>query len=153
LRTPTAGLGSFQSVTPGKQPSMADLENTNANRRLRVLVVDDFETMHQAVTGCLEVLAGVDVVGTALNGREALDKMPLLTPDLLIVDLQMPVMDGFQLMQHVRREYPKAKMVAISGHASAAIEREALAAGAHAFVSKSSLPEGLVAKVRALLLS
>jgi CheY-like chemotaxis protein len=61
-------------------------------------------------------------------------------------------MDGFQLMRRLRREYPHIRLVAVCGHASAALEQEALAAGAHAFVSKSTLPQGLLSKVEALLL-
>jgi two-component system chemotaxis response regulator CheB len=119
---------------------------------IRAMVVDDFLSMHQALANSLSSLAQVEVVGTALNGKEALDKVPALKPDLVIVDLQMPVMDGFQLMRLLRRDYPAIRLVAVCGHASAAIEQEALAAGAHAFVSKGALPQELVDKVEAVLL-
>lgn len=128
---------------PGESPE---------TQRVRALVVDDFVSMHQALIVCLQSLPGIEVVGTALNGQEALEKVPLLKPDLAIVDLQMPVMDGFQLMRHLHHQYPHIRLVAVCGHASAAIEKEALAAGAHAFVSKTTLPQGLLSKVEALLL-
>jgi DNA-binding NarL/FixJ family response regulator len=131
---------------------MAEQDEFSAVRQVRTLVVDDFVSMHQALTICLQSLPGVEVVGTALNGQEALEKVPLLKPDLAIVDLQMPVMDGFQLMRRLRQDYPHIRLVAVCGHASAAIEQEALAAGAHAFVSKTALPHGLLSKVEALLL-
>jgi two-component system, chemotaxis family, protein-glutamate methylesterase/glutaminase len=123
-----------------------------AIQRVRTLVVDDFASMQQALTACAESVAGVEVVGTAFNGKEALDKTALLKPDLVIVDLQMPVMDGFQLMRHLRRDYPHVRLVAVCGMASQIVEREALSAGADAFVAKTTLPQGLVTKLEAVLL-
>jgi two-component system chemotaxis response regulator CheB len=131
---------------------MGDKNDISGKQPVRALVVDDFVSMHEALTTCLEALPGIEVVGTALNGKEALEKVPLLHPDLAIVDLQMPVMDGFQLIRHLRRDYPHIRVVAVCGHASVAIEQEALAAGANAFVSKTQLPQGLLSKVEALLL-
>jgi CheY-like chemotaxis protein len=130
---------------------MSDLQVFSTARRVRTLVVDDFESMLTALSSCLELLDGVEVVGTALNGKEALEKVALLQPDLVIADLQMPVMDGFQLMRRLKQEYPEIRLVAVCGHASATIEREAIAAGAHAFVPKNTLPEGLLSKVQAML--
>jgi two-component system chemotaxis response regulator CheB len=132
--------------------SIANLAESLERQPVRTLVVDDFVSMQQALTDCLASVPGVEVVGTALNGKEALEKAPLLNLDLAIVDLQMPVMDGFQLMRQLRRDYPHIRLVAVCGHASAAIEQEALSAGAQAFVPKNQLPDGLVSKVQALLL-
>jgi DNA-binding NarL/FixJ family response regulator len=132
--------------------TMTDPLERRAQKVVRVLVVDDFVSMHEALTTCLGALEQLEVVGTALNGKEALEKVAELKPDLAIVDLQMPVMDGFQLMRHLRRDYPQIRLVAVCGHASAAVEKEAIAAGAHAFVSKSALPTGLLTKVEAVLL-
>jgi CheY-like chemotaxis protein len=131
--------------------SMGKISETPESRSVLALVVDDFASMQQALTACLEALPNVHVVGTAQNGREALDLVRSLKPDLAIVDLQMPVMDGFQLMRHLRRDYPHVLLVAVCGHASAAIEKEALAAGAHAFVAKTTLPQGLLIKVQSIL--
>ena len=130
---------------------MVDQQLSPTTRRVRVLVVDDFESMLQALSACLESVEGVEVVGTALNGKEALEKVGVLKPDLVIADLQMPVMDGFQLMRALRREHPAILLVAVCGHASAAIEAEAKSAGADAFVAKSTMPDGLLTKVQAIL--
>ncbi len=135
----------YSIMTMGKE------SETPESRSVRTLVVDDFASMQQALTACLEALPLVEVVGTAGNGKEALDLVPELKPDLAVVDLQMPVMDGFQLIRLLRRDYPQIRLVAVCGHASAAIEQEALSAGAHAFVSKNTLPQGLLTKVQSLL--
>lgn len=131
--------------------TMGKENETPESRSVRTLVVDDFATMQQALTACLQALPNIEVVGTALNGQEALDLVPTIKPDLAIIDLQMPVMDGFQLMRHLRLSYPNMRLVAVCGHASVAIEQEALAAGAHAFVAKGSLPQGLLSKVQNVL--
>ena len=110
----------------------------------RALVADDFPGMQQALVACLKRVPNVEVVGTAANGRDALENARNSKPDLVVADLQMPIMDGFQLLRELRRTYPDIALVAVSGHYSPAIEQEALAAGADAFVSKSGLPHDLL---------
>jgi DNA-binding NarL/FixJ family response regulator len=119
--------------------------------RIRALVADDYPHMQQALVACLRNVDGVEVVATALNGKDALDKVQEHTPGLAIIDLQMPVMDGFRLLRELRRLHPGMRLVAISGHHGPAIAAEAIAAGADAFVSKNELPEGLTNTVEQLL--
>lgn len=122
-----------------------------ANRQVRAVVADDFPHMQEALVSCLETVPGIEVVATALNGREALDMVREHAPSLAIVDLQMPIMDGFKLLRELRRAYPAMHLVAVSGHFSAAVAAEALSAGANAFVSKNELPHGLVDAVAKLV--
>jgi DNA-binding NarL/FixJ family response regulator len=130
---------------------MADSRVPLTSRPITALVVDDFVHMQTALAECLRILPQISVIGTASNGQEALDKISQGTPDLAIIDLQMPVMDGFRLMRELRRAYPAMRLVAVSGHQSPALEKEALAAGAHGFVSKSQLPQGLIEIVERVL--
>ena len=130
--------------------SVGDLKARSAEP-IRALVADDFPHMQTALVQCLKSVPGVDVVVTALNGQEALDKANGRSLDLAIVDLQMPVMDGFKLMRELRRVYPSIRLVAVSGHQSSAVTSEAIAAGADAFVAKNDLPFGLVSVVEKLL--
>jgi CheY-like chemotaxis protein len=131
---------------------MGSPEEPAVKKSVRVLIVDDFVSMQQALALCMQSLPGFEVVGTAENGKEALELIPQIAPDLAIVDLQMPVMDGFQLMRRLRKDYPQIHLIAVCGHASSAIENEALAAGANAFVAKTQLPQGLLTKVEGLRL-
>ncbi len=124
---------------------------TGTNPPVRALVAEDFVSMQVALVECLQSMPGVEVVGTAFNGREALEKAREVEPNLAVVDLQMPVMNGFVLMRELRRLYPEIRLVAVSGHQSPAIAQEAIGAGANAFVSKSQLPGGLVETVEKLL--
>ena len=107
--------------------------------------------MQTALVNCLKSVPCVTVVATALNGQEALDKASKQTVELAVVDLQMPVMDGFKLMRELRRVYPAIRLVAVSGLYSPAVAAEAIAAGADACVSKNELPFGLVSTVEKLL--
>jgi len=125
---------------------------TNETRQpVRALVADDFPHMQQALVACVQTIPGIEVVATALNGQEALDKANATALQLAIIDLQMPVMDGFKLLRELRRVYPAMYLVAVSGHSNAAVTSEAIAAGADVFVSKNELPFGLVSAVEKLL--
>ena len=137
--------------TVARDTEVADQARSRTHGPVRALVAEDFVHMQAALVDCLQSMPDVLVVATAVNGREALDKVHQLLPDLAIVDLQMPVMDGFKLLRELRRFYPKMHLVAVSGHQSPAIEQEAIHAGANAFVSKSQLPYGLVSTLEKLL--
>jgi len=134
-----------------RESEMVDDARARDSAPVRALVAEDFIHMQEALVACLQTMPGVLVVATALNGHEALEKVRQLSPDLAVVDLQMPVMDGFKLMRELRKDYPAMILVAVSGHSSPAIEQEAVRAGANAFVSKSQLPYGLTSTVEKLL--
>jgi DNA-binding NarL/FixJ family response regulator len=119
--------------------------------QMLTLVADDYPHMQEALVACLSTVPAVQVVATAFNGQEALDEARKHTLGLAIVDLQMPVMDGFKLLRELRQQYPAMRLVAVSGHQSPAIAAEAVAAGADTFVSKNDLPFGLIAAVENLL--
>ena len=125
--------------------------NDVASKPVRALVADDFPHMQQALVSCLHTLPGVRVVATAGDGAEALHQARQHQPELAVVDLQMPVMDGFKVLRELRRAYPAMRLVAISGHQSPAIAAEAISAGADAFISKNELPHGLLSAVEKLV--
>lgn len=131
---------------------MGDDSKVGVTVPVRVLVADDFPHMQQALVDCVQRIPGVQVVATAGDGRTALEKVKQCQPELAIVDLQMPIMDGFKLLRELRRSYPAMWLIAISGHQSSAIAAEAVSAGANSFVSKNELPHGLVSAVEKLLL-
>ena len=82
--------------------------------RIRVLVVDDSVVVRRLVS---DVLAGdprLEVVGTAANGKVALAKIPQLNPDLITLDVEMPVMDGLETLEHLRRLHPRLPVVMFS---------------------------------------
>lgn len=114
-----------------------------------VLIADDHPVIRQRLRLLLEG-AGLLVCGEAVNGQEAVEKSIALTPDLVILDLSMPVLNGFQAIPKIA-ELKTTKVVVLTIHESEELKRLALESGAHGYVEKSTLPSGLLAEVKRLL--
>jgi DNA-binding NarL/FixJ family response regulator len=114
---------------------------------ITVLVVDDLPRVRDALATMLSSTGEVEVVGSAANGREALELARALRPDVVIMDLEMPVMDGFAATEAVVAE-GLAAVVVLSIHTGAASRARARAAGASAFVEKCGRPERLLQALR-----
>jgi|YNPNPStandDraft_1061719.scaffolds.fasta_scaffold33290_2 two-component system chemotaxis response regulator CheB len=108
--------------------------------RIRVLVVDDSVVIRRLVTYALEQDPNLHVVGAASNGALALQRIPQLNPDVLTLDIEMPVMDGLETLQRVRREYPHLRVIMFSTltERGATVTLEALTLGADDYVAKAS---------------
>ena len=108
--------------------------------RIRVLVVDDSVVIRRLVTHALEQEPLIEVVGAAPNGALGLERIPQFNPDVLTLDIEMPEMDGLEMLRRVRREYPQLRVIMFSTHTErgAAITLEALTLGAHDYVTKAS---------------
>ena len=113
------------------------------DNKLRVLVVDDAAFMRKAVTGILESDPGIEVVGEAVNGLEALEKIRALKPDIITLDIDMPVMDGLSAIRHIMIESPLPIVALSSLISDGAATFEALRLGVVDFIPK---PSGAVSK-------
>lgn len=115
---------------------------------IRVLLVDDHKMVRQGLTSLLELEADIEVVGEAENGREAIAKAHQLHPEVVILDVNMPEMDGIQTVSRLVKELPETKVIAISvyaeEHAANVMRRE----GAIEYVAKDSPMEHLIAAIR-----
>lgn len=117
--------------------------------RIRVLVVDDAVVMRKMISEALGSDAQLEVVGTAANGKIALQKIPQVNPDILTMDIEMPEMDGIQTVRELRKTYPKLPVIMFSTLTLKGAEStfEALDAGATDYVTKPSnvgnIAEGL----------
>ena len=105
---------------------------------LRVLVVDDSVLYRKVLSDVLSNIPGVEVVGTATDGRRALAKIFQLKPDVLTLDFDMPVLNGLEVLEHVKIDHPDVKVVMVSAHTKqgAAVTLKALELGALTFVTK-----------------
>jgi CheY-like chemotaxis protein/anti-sigma regulatory factor (Ser/Thr protein kinase) len=108
-----------------------------------VLVVDDSPVDQRLASGILEKNAGVQV-RTASNGAEALEAIRSRRPDVVVTDLQMPEMNGLQLVEAVRADYPILPVILMTAHGSEEIAVSALEAGASSYVSKANLANYLL---------
>jgi len=108
--------------------------------RIRVLVVDDSVVIRRLVTQALEQDPLLEVVGSAANGSIALQRIPQFNPDLLTLDIEMPEMNGLELLRHIRRDYPRLRVIMFSTltERGAAITLQALTLGADDYVAKAS---------------
>lgn len=116
----------------------------------RILIVDDHAAVRRAVRNVLESQAEFEVCGEAENGRVAIDKAQRLRPDLIVLDLSMPVMNGLEAARVLRATMPALPILMYTSFATSDLTREALAAGASKVATKSS-PPALVKDLRTLL--
>ena len=103
---------------------------------MRILVVDDHEAVRKGVCTIVQTLDGVQVCGEAANGLEAIDRARELRPDLIIMDITMPVVDGFKAARLIRDILPDASILLLSMHDGNKLRHIAMSVGAHGFVCK-----------------
>jgi DNA-binding NarL/FixJ family response regulator len=118
--------------------------------RDRVLVVDDAANLRELLTLLLDTEDDFEVIGTASDGNQALQVAEALHPDIVLLDLAMPIMDGMQALPQLRRFLPAAIIVIFSGFEQVALVDEALAAGADAYLEKGASVTQLVELLREL---
>ena len=115
-----------------------------------MLVVDDAVNLRELLTLLLESEDDFEVIGTASDGKQALAVAEALQPDIVLLDLAMPVMDGMQALPGLRRCLPSALIVIFSGFEQAALLDEAIAAGANAYLEKGASVTQMVDLLRRL---
>ncbi len=117
----------------------------------RILVVDDNAVVRTLVRKLFESQPDFEISGEAENGREAIDKAEQLKPDLIILDLIMPVMTGLDAAPLLKQLLPDTPIILFTQQEGSEVERLAQAAGIDAVVSKSQVASELVGKAQALL--
>ena len=116
----------------------------------RILIADDHEVVRQGLRTVLEGQAGWVVCGEASTGREAVSKALDLRPDIVVLDISMPELNGLEATRQIRRVVP-AKILILTVHESDQVVAEVLDAGAHGYVLKTDAGRTLVEAIRTLL--
>ena len=111
--------------------------------RLRILVVDDHEVVRRGVRSLLGLRDDVTVCGEAVDGRDAIRKAQELNPDVIVMDISMPHLNGLEATRDIVRILPRAKIIILSQHDIPEMMKQAFSVGAHAYVVKSSLSSQL----------
>ncbi len=111
---------------------------------LRVLVVDDHPAFRRALTSALRLVKDIEVAGEAGGGVAATEQARSLEPDVVLMDLSMPDLDGIEAMKEIHKTRPDLPVVILTAHADTGVEREARRAGASGFLAKGIGLEDLV---------
>ena len=117
---------------------------------IRVLVVDDHQLIRVGIATLLLPESDMTLVGEASNGREAIAKFRECLPDITLIDLQMPEMNGLDAIIAIRGEFPEARMIVLTTYAGDVQAQRALKAGAHAYLLKNLLHKELLQTIRAV---
>jgi two-component system, NarL family, response regulator LiaR len=116
---------------------------------IRVLVVDDHAVVREGLRAFLELQDGIEVVGEAADGQEAVEAVASLLPDVVLMDLVMPKLDGVGAMRALRERAPRARVVVLTSFLDDDKLLPALRAGAAGYLLKNAEPEELVRGIRA----
>jgi DNA-binding NarL/FixJ family response regulator len=117
---------------------------------IRILVVDDHPIFRQGIAGLVEGQDDMTLVAEASNGSEAIEQFRLHRPDVTLIDLQMPVMNGFDATAAIRAEFPHARLVVLTTYNGDVQVLRALKAGAQAYLLKNLLHKELLSTIRAV---
>ena len=120
-------------------------------RRMRVLLADDVANLRVLVRLALELHGPFEVVAEAENGAEAVEQARHFEPDLVLLDVSMPVLDGLEALPEVRAASPHSKIVMLSGFEERRLGRLALDAGASAYLEKGIAPQALADRLVAIM--
>jgi len=117
---------------------------------IRILVVDDHPVVRQGVAGLVGGQPDMSIVGQACNGREAIQQFRAHHPDIVLMDLQMPEMNGLDALMAIRDEAPEARIIVLTTYAGDAQVLRAIKAGARGYLLKSALHRELLDTIRAV---
>jgi DNA-binding NarL/FixJ family response regulator len=117
---------------------------------IRILVAEDHVIARVGVSTIVNMQSDMQVVGEAANGQQAIELHRTLQPDVTLLDIRMPVMNGIEAANAIRAEFPKARMIALSTYGGEEDIRRALNAGVHAYLTKDVLHDELLKAIRAV---
>ncbi|HEX6032889.1 MAG TPA: response regulator transcription factor, partial [Anaerolineales bacterium] len=115
---------------------------------IRVLVVDDHAIIRKGMRAVLELVPDIEMVGEAENGKQAVERILELDPDVILMDLMMPEMDGIACIREVKAKRPESRILVLTNFASEEMIFPAIKAGAMGYHLKDSTPEALVEAIR-----
>ncbi|APF40776.1 response regulator [Neomicrococcus aestuarii] len=117
---------------------------------IRVLIADDESLMRQAFRTIIDIADGFECVGEVRNGAQAVHHVELLNPDVVLMDLQMPEMDGIEATAKIVEKFPDVKILAVTAFSSEEYLIPALRAGAAGYLVKDTTPESMLSAIRSV---
>ena len=119
-------------------------------QKIKVLIVDDHTLVRDGIRALLALVADINVVGEAANGREAVEKVKRLAPDVVLMDLAMPIMSGLEATRRIRKRFPGTKVLALTQYEDREYVVPTIEAGARGFVSKTAAFSELASAIQAV---
>mgnify|MGYP001948822171 FL=1 len=121
-----------------------------AVKRTRILIADDHSVVRSGFRALLSAQPDLEVIGEASDGREAVEKSIALQPDIVVMDVTMPNLNGIEATRRLAQEAPKVRVLALSMHKDAVYVREILRAGARGYLLKDSGEHDFISAIRSL---
>jgi NarL family two-component system response regulator LiaR len=119
------------------------------DKKIRIMIVDDHAVVRSGLSAFLTVMPDLEMVGEAENGEQAVVRAELLKPDVILMDLMMPVMDGVSAIQAIKRKTPSIQVIALTSFQEDELVQNALKAGAIGYLMKNVSARELAAAIRA----
>ena len=119
-------------------------------QKIRVLVVDDHTIVRDGICALLALVGDIEVVGEAVNGSEALKMVAQLQPDVVLMDIAMPIMGGLEATRRITKEFPKTKVLVITQHDDKEYVFPVIESGASGLISKAAASSELASGIRSV---
>lgn len=119
-------------------------------KKIRILIVDDHALVREGIRSLLALVADIEIVGEAADGREAIEKTGQLMPDIVLMDLAMPVMGGLEATRRIHKQYPTTKVVGLTQYDDSEYVVPLIEAGARGFITKMSSSTELSSAIHAI---
>jgi two-component system response regulator NreC len=118
--------------------------------KIRVLVTDDHAIVRDGICALLALTGDIEAVGEAINGREALEMVRKVAPDVVLMDIAMPLMDGLEATRRIHKEFPQTKVIVLTQYEDREYVLPVIEAGASGFVSKTAASSELTSAIRSV---
>ena len=126
------------------------IEHRSTREPIRILTVDDHPLLREGIAALVNAESDMKVIGEASNGQEAIDKFRLQLPDVTLMDLQMPALNGLEAIIGIRSEFPHARIIVLTTYVGDVQVLRALKAGARAYILKGHVHRELLETIRAV---
>jgi DNA-binding NarL/FixJ family response regulator len=120
----------------------------SGDRKLRILLADDQSFIRKTVRTILEGCSRFEVCGEAANGATAIEEALRLKPDVVVLNVTMPILSGFEAAREIKSKQPESAIVILSSHADERFVEEGKRVGARAYVAKTKIGEALIKAIR-----
>jgi PAS domain S-box-containing protein len=144
-------VAASEPAPPQADPAAESTARKQRGSRNKILIADDHELLRRGIRAMFETETEWEICGEAINGQDAVDKARGLQPDLVILDINMPVLNGLAAVRQILRGSPETKILVFTIHESDQTATEVREAGAHGYVSKKNAGADLLRVARALL--